>query len=83
MQIYLQSWALSILVSEKQIGDSMTSSDWLDIRGWSESIIGWSMDTTHDFLPNTIQTEFAKIQLLQYLKSSWEILLPLGNVSLG
>ena len=40
----------------------MTSSDWLDIRGWSESIIGWSMDTTHDLLPNSIQNDFAEIQ---------------------
>ena len=40
----------------------MTSSDWLDIRGWSESIIGWSMDTTHDLLPNSIQNDFAQIQ---------------------
>ena len=40
----------------------MTSSDWLDIRGWSESIIGWSMDTTHNLLPNSIQNDFAQIQ---------------------
>lgn len=40
----------------------MASSDWLNIRGWTESIIGWSMDTTHDLLPESVQAEFASIQ---------------------
>ena len=31
----------------------MTSSDWLDLRGWFESSIGWSMDQTHDLLPDS------------------------------
>ena len=30
----------------------MSSSDWLDVRGWTESLIGWSMDKTHDTLPS-------------------------------
>jgi len=38
----------------------MASSDWLDIRGWTESIIGWSMDKTHDILPSSdIDLEFS------------------------
>ena len=28
----------------------MASSDWLDIRGWMDSIIGWSLDKTHQIL---------------------------------
>ena len=30
----------------------MASSDWLDVNGWLQSIVGWSMDQTHDLLPN-------------------------------
>ena len=38
----------------------MASSDWLDVRGWTESLIGWSMDKTHDILPsNDIDLEFS------------------------
>ena len=38
----------------------MASSDWLDVRGWTESFIGWSMDKTHDVLPsNDIDLEFS------------------------
>ena len=51
----------------------MASSDWLDIRGWMDSIVGWSMDSVHDILPSTdiglgplgtlnIQAEFASVQ---------------------
>ena len=51
----------------------MASSDWLDIRGWVDSIVSWSMDQTHDILPSNevnlgplgivnIQNEFASIQ---------------------
>ena len=49
------------------------TSDWLDIRGWMESIVGWSMDQVHDLLPSSeiglgplgsvnLQGEFASIQ---------------------
>ena len=31
----------------------MASSDWLDIRGWMDSIIGWSLDKTHQILPSS------------------------------
>ena len=31
----------------------MASSDWLDIRGWMDSIIGWSLDKTHQLLPSS------------------------------
>ena len=38
----------------------MASSDWLDVRGWTESLVGWSMDTTHDVLPSSdIDLEFS------------------------
>ena len=38
----------------------MASSDWLNVRGWTESLIGWSMDTTHDLLPsNDIDLQFS------------------------
>ena len=30
----------------------MTSSDWLDVAGWSESFSNWSMDNVHDVLPS-------------------------------
>ena len=30
----------------------MASSDWLDVNGWLQSMVGWSMDQTHDLLPN-------------------------------
>ena len=51
----------------------MASSDWLDIRGWMESLVSWSMDLTHDLLPSSdiglgplgtlnIQEEFASVQ---------------------
>ena len=30
----------------------MTSSDWLDVVGWSESFSSWSMDNVHDVLPS-------------------------------
>ena len=30
----------------------MASSDWLDLTGWLQSMVGWSMDQTHDLLPN-------------------------------
>ena len=51
----------------------MASSDWLDIRGWMDSIVGWSMDSVHDIHPRTdlglgtlgthnIQAEFASVQ---------------------
>ena len=30
----------------------MSSSDWLDLRGWTEKLVGWSMDTVHDVLPS-------------------------------
>ncbi len=30
----------------------MTSSDWLDLRGWVERFVGWSMDGLHDALPS-------------------------------
>lgn len=51
----------------------MASSDWLDIRGWVDSLVSWSMDSTHDILPSSgvnlgplgiinIQNEFASIQ---------------------
>lgn len=51
----------------------MASSDWLDIRGWMDSIVGWSMDSVHDILPSTdiglgplgtlnLQAEFASVQ---------------------
>ncbi len=62
MQTYLQLWVLLIPVLGKQIGDFLASSDWLNIRGWTESIIGWSMDATHDLLPSSMQSEFATIQ---------------------
>ena len=29
----------------------MPSSDWLNLRGWIESGVGWSMDNVHDALP--------------------------------
>ena len=29
------------------------TSDWLDVRGWMESIVGWSMDQVHDLLPSS------------------------------
>ena len=49
------------------------TSDWLDVRGWMESIVGWSMDQVHDLLPSSdiglgplgsvnLQGEFASIQ---------------------
>ena len=49
------------------------TSDWFDIRGWMESIVGWSMDQVHDLLPSSefnlgplgsinIQSEFASVQ---------------------
>ena len=31
----------------------MASSDWLDLRGWFDSAIGWTMDQTHDLLPDS------------------------------
>ena len=38
----------------------MASSDWLNVRGWTESLVGWSMDQTHDILPsNDIDLEFS------------------------
>jgi len=38
----------------------MASSDWLDVRGWTESLVGWSMDKTHDVLPSSdIDLEFS------------------------
>ena len=38
----------------------MASSDWLNVRGWTESLVGWSMDLTHDVLPsNDIDLEFS------------------------
>ena len=51
----------------------MASSDWLDIRGWTESIVGWSMDLVHDILPSNdiglgrlgtlnLQNEFGSVQ---------------------
>ena len=30
------------------------TSDWLDVRGWMESIVGWSMDQVHDLLLSDI-----------------------------
>ncbi|MEE3114080.1 MAG: NADH-quinone oxidoreductase subunit H, partial [Candidatus Thermoplasmatota archaeon] len=30
----------------------MPSSDWLDLRGWIEMLVGWSMDGLHDALPS-------------------------------
>jgi NADH-quinone oxidoreductase subunit H len=30
----------------------MPSSDWLDLRGWVERFVGWSMDGLHDTLPS-------------------------------
>ena len=30
----------------------MPSSDWLDLRGWVERLVGWSMDGLHDALPS-------------------------------
>mgnify|MGYP001220877492 FL=1 len=30
----------------------MASSDWLDIRGWIDAMVGWSMDNVHDILPS-------------------------------
>ena len=49
------------------------TSDWLDVRGWMESIVGWLMDQVHDLLPSSeiglgplgsvnLQGEFASIQ---------------------
>ena len=49
------------------------TSDWLDVRGWMESIVGWSMEQVHDLLPSSeiglgplgsvnLQGEFASIQ---------------------
>ena len=29
----------------------MATSDWLDLRGWIEGLVGWSMDNVHDALP--------------------------------
>ena len=36
----------------------MASSDWLDIRGLVENIVGWSMDSTHDIMPKEIDLQF-------------------------
>ena len=30
----------------------MASSDWLNLRGWIEGLVGWSMDNVHDTLPS-------------------------------
>ena len=30
----------------------MATSDWLDLRGWIEGLVGWSMDNVHDALPS-------------------------------
>ena len=30
----------------------MASSDWLDLRGWIEGSVSWSMDNIHDLLPS-------------------------------
>ena len=30
----------------------MASSDWLNLRGWIEGLVGWSMDNVHDILPS-------------------------------
>ena len=30
----------------------MASSDWLNLRGWVEGLVGWSMDNVHDLLPS-------------------------------
>ena len=30
----------------------MPSSDWLDLRGGVERLVGWSMDGLHDVLPS-------------------------------
>ncbi|MEC7757252.1 MAG: complex I subunit 1 family protein [Candidatus Thermoplasmatota archaeon] len=30
----------------------MATSDWLNLRGWVEGIVGWSMDNVHDTLPS-------------------------------
>ena len=30
----------------------MTSNDWWDIGGWTESITSWSMDNVHDLMPS-------------------------------
>ena len=30
----------------------MATSDWLDLRGWIGSLVGWSMDNVHDILPS-------------------------------
>ena len=53
----------------------MASSDWLDIRGWMESLVSWSMDLTHDLLPSSdiglgplgtlnIQEEFGQLHMM-------------------
>lgn len=31
----------------------MASSDWLNIRGWMDSIIGWTLDKTHNLMPSS------------------------------
>ena len=30
----------------------MATSDWLNLRGWIEGLVGWSMDNFHDALPS-------------------------------
>ena len=30
----------------------MAKGDWLDLRGWIEGLVGWSMDNVHDTLPS-------------------------------
>ena len=30
----------------------MATGDWLDLRGWVEGLVGWSMDNVHDTLPS-------------------------------
>ncbi len=30
----------------------MATRDWLDLRGWVERLVGWSMDNVHDTLPS-------------------------------
>ena len=30
----------------------MATGDWLDLRGWVEGLVGWSMDNVHDALPS-------------------------------
>ena len=30
----------------------MATSDWLNLRGWIEGLVGWSMDNVHDTLPS-------------------------------